>query len=134
MVQRDHDDLVNRSQPLDEIDDSRNRRLVARLREPRHDHDDAPSSSHGVRHLGQWRLVILGLVRAPDDRRLDDRRLLALGIIAATVVGWILRVNGIGERTLFWDEAYHLALVAEPTVGRMLDAVIRNPPSDPLYA
>src|SRR5262249_45820420 len=34
---------------------------------------------------------------------------------------------------IWWDEAYHIQLVQLPTVGAMLDAVLSNPPSDPLY-
>ncbi|HUG47799.1 MAG TPA: glycosyltransferase family 39 protein, partial [Candidatus Limnocylindria bacterium] len=39
-----------------------------------------------------------------------------------------------GERTLFWDEAYHVQLVLLPSTTEMLGAILANPPSDPLYA
>jgi mannosyltransferase len=57
-----------------------------------------------------------------------------LGLVAITLGGLALRLHLVDSFGVWFDEAYHVALVGEPTVGAMLDAVLSNPPSDPLYA
>lgn len=57
----------------------------------------------------------------------------ALGLLAITVVGLVLRLWGLDGYGVTFDEAYHVALVRLPDVGSMLDAALSNPPSDPLY-
>ena len=54
--------------------------------------------------------------------------------LSAAVVGVLVRLPGTGDRTLFWDEAYHVRLVASGSVTETLGAALANPPSDPLYA
>jgi hypothetical protein len=54
--------------------------------------------------------------------------------VAATLAGFGIRAWEHGAVGVWFDEAYHVALVREPTVGAMLDAILSNPPSDPLYA
>lgn len=86
---------------------------------------------------------IIGRVTGPADAAqttdgwpadwLSDKRLPFVVLGAICLLGLLLRLAGIGERTLFWDEAYHLRLVLLPSVGEMLGAVLANPPSDPLY-
>src|SRR2546423_6553864 len=56
-----------------------------------------------------------------------------LALIVIALVGLAIRVNGLTNYGIWWDEAYHVQLVHLPTVGDMLDAVLSNPPSDPLY-
>jgi uncharacterized membrane protein len=57
--------------------------------------------------------------------------LAALGAIM--VLGLALRIYGLTSYGVWFDEAYHVQLVKLPSVGTMLDAVLSNPPSDPLY-
>jgi 4-amino-4-deoxy-L-arabinose transferase-like glycosyltransferase len=59
-------------------------------------------------------------------------RLLALA--AVTLLALVIRLYGLTNHGVWWDEAYHAELVRLPSVGAMLDAVLSNPPSDPLYA
>src|SRR6476661_1327341 len=59
-------------------------------------------------------------------------RLLGLG--AVTLLALAIRLYGLTNHGVWWDEAYHAELVRLPSVGAMLDAVLSNPPSDPLYA
>lgn len=56
-------------------------------------------------------------------------------MLLALVVGLALavRVYGITSYGVWFDEAYHVALVRLPTTADMLGAVLTNPPSDPLY-
>ena len=54
-------------------------------------------------------------------------------VVAITLLGLFLRLYGLTSYGLWFDEAYHVALVRLPTVWAMLDAVLSNPPSDPLY-
>ena len=57
-----------------------------------------------------------------------------LGLVAAiTVLGLLVRLYGLTSYGLWFDEAYHVELVKLPTMWAMLDAVLSNPPSDPLY-
>jgi 4-amino-4-deoxy-L-arabinose transferase-like glycosyltransferase len=49
------------------------------------------------------------------------------------LLGLSIRLYGLTAYGIWFDEAYHIALVQQPTVGAMLDAVLSNPPSDPLY-
>lgn len=58
----------------------------------------------------------------------------AVALVALTVLALAIRVWGIAAAGVWFDEAYHVALVREPSVGTMLDAVLANPPSDPLFA
>ncbi len=57
-----------------------------------------------------------------------------LGLATIAALGFVVRLAGTGERTLFWDEAYHIRLANAPSVVGMLGSVLANPPSDPLYA
>jgi 4-amino-4-deoxy-L-arabinose transferase-like glycosyltransferase len=57
--------------------------------------------------------------------------LLLLGSIVLLGLG--IRLYGLTSYGIWFDEAYHIALIQQPTVGAMLDAVLSNPPSDPLY-
>lgn len=50
-----------------------------------------------------------------------------------TLLGLAVRFYGLTSYGIWWDEAYHVQLVRLPSVGAMLDAVLSNPPSDPLY-
>ncbi len=70
-------------------------------------------------------------MKRPDT---DSRWWFAAAVLAAAAVGVAIRLAGAGDRTLFWDEAYHVRLALEPSLGAALDAVLANPPSDPLYA
>jgi 4-amino-4-deoxy-L-arabinose transferase-like glycosyltransferase len=45
-----------------------------------------------------------------------------------------IRLFGLTGYGLWFDEAYHMALVRLPTTGDMLAGILANPPSDPLYA
>ncbi|HUS14997.1 MAG TPA: glycosyltransferase family 39 protein, partial [Chloroflexia bacterium] len=57
-----------------------------------------------------------------------------IAVLGALVVfGLLVRLYGLTSYGIWWDEAYHVALVRLPTVGSMVDAVLSNPPSDPLY-
>lgn len=49
------------------------------------------------------------------------------------LLGMGVRLFGLTDHGIWFDEAYHVQLVRLPTVGAMLDAVLSNPPSDPLY-
>lgn len=55
------------------------------------------------------------------------------GVAAITVLGLLVRLYGLTSYGLWFDEAYHIELVRLPSIGAMLDAVLSNPPSDPLY-
>ncbi|HEX6606517.1 MAG TPA: glycosyltransferase family 39 protein [Chloroflexia bacterium] len=56
------------------------------------------------------------------------------GVLAAIMlVGLAIRLYGLTSYGIWFDESYHIALVQLPGVGAMLDAVLSNPPSDPLY-
>ncbi len=55
------------------------------------------------------------------------------GVAAVTLLGLLVRLYGLTSYGLWFDEAYHIELVKLPGVGAMLDAVLSNPPSDPLY-
>jgi 4-amino-4-deoxy-L-arabinose transferase-like glycosyltransferase len=69
-----------------------------------------------------------------NDAHLRDRRLALVTLGAIAAIALLLRLAGTGERTLFWDEAYHVQLVLLPSTAEMLGAILANPPSDPLYA
>jgi 4-amino-4-deoxy-L-arabinose transferase-like glycosyltransferase len=55
------------------------------------------------------------------------------GVAAITLLGLAVRLYGLTSYGLWFDEAYHVELVRLPDVWVMLDAVLSNPPSDPLY-
>src|SRR4051794_35198697 len=55
----------------------------------------------------------------------------ALGLVVLLGLG--VRLLGLTAYGIWFDEGYHVALVRLPTVGAMLEAVLSNPPSDPLY-
>lgn len=55
------------------------------------------------------------------------------GLLAITLLGLFVRLYGLTSYGLWFDEAYHIELIKLPTIGTMLDAVLSNPPSDPLY-
>src|SRR4051794_32377161 len=57
----------------------------------------------------------------------------ALALLVITACGLGVRLQGLTSYGIWFDEAYHIALVQMPDVGAMLDAVLSNPPSDPLY-
>ena len=54
-------------------------------------------------------------------------------LAAIVLVGLAIRLYGLTSYGIWFDESYHIALVQLPGVGAMLDAVLSNPPSDPLY-
>jgi 4-amino-4-deoxy-L-arabinose transferase-like glycosyltransferase len=54
-------------------------------------------------------------------------------LAAIMLVGLAIRLSGLTSYGIWFDESYHIALVQLPSVGAMLDAVLSNPPSDPLY-
>jgi hypothetical protein len=54
-------------------------------------------------------------------------------LVAIMLVGLAIRLYGLTSYGIWFDESYHIALVQLPGVGAMLDAVLSNPPSDPLY-
>src|SRR5947207_1917215 len=58
---------------------------------------------------------------------------LPLVLIALTALGLAVRFYGLTSYGIWFDEAYHIQLVQLSTVPAMLDAVLSNPPSDPLY-
>ncbi len=76
---------------------------------------------------------------APADRLSPITRSQTAGRTSALLLGGIIllglgiRLYGLTGYGIWFDEAYHIALVQQPTVGAMLDAVLSNPPSDPLY-
>src|SRR4051794_902963 len=57
----------------------------------------------------------------------------ALALLVISACGLGVRLQGLTSYGIWFDEAYHIALVQMPDVPRMLDAVLSNPPSDPLY-
>jgi 4-amino-4-deoxy-L-arabinose transferase-like glycosyltransferase len=81
---------------------------------------DAAQTGDG-RHLG-WL----------SDTRLRFAAVAALA--AVCLLGLLLRLDGIDQRTLFWDEAYYVRVVLLPSVRDTLAAILATPPSDPLYA
>jgi 4-amino-4-deoxy-L-arabinose transferase-like glycosyltransferase len=54
-------------------------------------------------------------------------------LAAIVLLGLGVRLWWLTDYGVWFDEAYHVQLVRLPTVGAMLDAVLSNPPSDPLY-
>lgn len=56
-----------------------------------------------------------------------------VALVVITAVGLCARLYGLTGYGLWFDEAYHIELVKLPSVWAMLDAVLSNPPSDPLY-
>ena len=60
-------------------------------------------------------------------------RITLLTLAAITLLGLGVRLWGLTDYGVWFDEAYHVQLVRLPTVGDMLGAVLSNPPSDPLY-
>jgi 4-amino-4-deoxy-L-arabinose transferase-like glycosyltransferase len=83
----------------------------------------------------RWRVAGSGATAAADTAvkgAILPRR--DAGILAlVTLVGLAVRLYGLTSYGIWFDEGYHIALVQLPTVGAMLDAVLSNPPSDPLY-
>jgi 4-amino-4-deoxy-L-arabinose transferase-like glycosyltransferase len=69
----------------------------------------------------------------PLTRYLTAGRTTALLLGGITLLGLGIRLYGLTGYGIWFDEAYHIALVQQPPVGAMLDAVLSNPPSDPLY-
>ena len=55
-------------------------------------------------------------------------------IASITLVALLLRAVDLGGPGVWFDEAYHVALIREPSVGAMIDAILANPPSAPAYA
>jgi 4-amino-4-deoxy-L-arabinose transferase-like glycosyltransferase len=56
-----------------------------------------------------------------------------LALLGVTLLGLVVRLYGLTNYGVWFDEAYHIQLVQLPTITAMLDAVLSNPPSDPLY-
>jgi 4-amino-4-deoxy-L-arabinose transferase-like glycosyltransferase len=56
-----------------------------------------------------------------------------LALVSVTLLGLVVRLYGLTNYGVWFDEAYHIQLVQLPTIPAMLDAVLANPPSDPLY-
>jgi 4-amino-4-deoxy-L-arabinose transferase-like glycosyltransferase len=86
------------------------------------------------RNLELWSAVsprTVEVARPQVARRLVGVDLAALGLIVLLGLG--VRLIGLTGYGIWDDEAYHIALVKLPTVAAMLDAVLSNPPSDPLY-
>jgi uncharacterized membrane protein len=61
-------------------------------------------------------------------------RTYALGLAAITLGALAIRLWRLDAAGVWFDEAYHVALVRLPDVWAMLDAILSNSPSDPLYA
>ena len=57
----------------------------------------------------------------------------AAALLSVVLLGLAVRTYGLTSYDIWSDEAYHIQLVKLPTVGAMLEAVLANPPSDPLY-
>ncbi|MEA2576233.1 MAG: mannosyltransferase [Chloroflexia bacterium] len=57
----------------------------------------------------------------------------AAALLSVVLLGLVLRVYGLADHGIWFDEAYHIQLVSLPSAGDMLSAVLANPPSDPLY-
>lgn len=57
----------------------------------------------------------------------------AAALLSVVLLGLVVRVCGLTSYGIWFDEAYHIQLVRLPTAGAMLQAVLANPPSDPLY-
>jgi uncharacterized membrane protein len=66
-------------------------------------------------------------------RNSDAPRITYYALAAIILLGLAVRLWGLTDYGVWFDEAYHVQLVKLPTVGAMLDAVLSNPPSDPLY-
>jgi len=56
-----------------------------------------------------------------------------IALLVITLVGLGIRLWSLDAAGVWFDEAYHVALVRVPDVGGMLDAILSNPPADPLY-
>jgi uncharacterized membrane protein len=54
-------------------------------------------------------------------------------VIALTLIGLAIRLWDVGAAGVWFDESYAVALAREPSAGAMLDALLANPPSTPLY-
>lgn len=65
--------------------------------------------------------------------RVRGAALTAWALLSVVLLGLALRLYGLTDYGIWFDEAYHIQLVSLPTVGDMLRAVLANPPSDPLY-
>jgi 4-amino-4-deoxy-L-arabinose transferase-like glycosyltransferase len=56
-----------------------------------------------------------------------------LALLGVTLLGLAVRLYGLTDYGMWFDEAYHIQLVQLPGIPDMLGAVLSNPPSDPLY-
>ena len=56
-----------------------------------------------------------------------------LALASVMALGLAVRLYGLTAYGVWFDEAYHIQLVQLPDIPTMLDAVLSNPPSDPLY-
>jgi hypothetical protein len=65
--------------------------------------------------------------------RAHSSALLWIGLLLIMVTALAVRAYGLTDYGIWFDEAYHIALVSLPSTGEMLGAVLANPPSDPLY-
>ena len=74
---------------------------------------------------------------APSTRRptgeSHSRPQPVIALVAITLGGLAIRLWSLDAAGVWFDEAYHVALVRLPDIGGMLDAVMSNPPADPLY-
>lgn len=61
-------------------------------------------------------------------------RLEIAALCLITLLGLALRLYALTSHGIWFDEGYHIELVKLPSVASMLDAILSNPPSDPLYA
>jgi hypothetical protein len=64
---------------------------------------------------------------------LSSSHLLLGALAAVTLVGLAVRLYGLTDYGIWFDEAYHIQLVKLPSIPDMIGAVLSNPPSDPLY-
>ena len=54
-------------------------------------------------------------------------------LLSITAVALAVRVYRLTDYGIWFDEAYHIALISLASTSDMLGAVLANPPSDPLY-
>ena len=82
------------------------------------------------RDLWMEMLYIYALTPRPEA---DGMSRAGAALVVIVLVGLAIRLYGLTSYGIWFDESYHIALVQLPGVGAMLDAVLANPPSDPLY-
>ena len=97
------------------------RRRMIKARAPQHPEPSSPLSAPAT---PAFPTSVTGLTA---------RYTTALLLGGIVLLGLGIRLYGLTAYGIWFDEAYHIALVQQPTAGAMLDAVLSNPPSDPLY-